>query len=162
MNVTDQVSARDLSVRKFVTVKAPRAVAFEVFTARMATWWPMPSHHVGRSDCADVVVEPRISGRWFERGVDGVECPWGEVLAWQPPERVLLAWRLNAQWQFDPTLLTEIEVRFVAVDATTTRVELEHRGLEAFGAEAVVMRDTLGSPNGWGGMLDHYASIASR
>ena len=152
----------DLTVRKSVTVAAPRAVAFEVFTSRMASWWPMASHHVGRSDCADVVIEPRVGGRWFERGVDGVECPWGEVLAWQPPERVLLAWRLNAKWQFDPAFLNEIEIRFVAVDAATTRVELEHRGLEAFGAQAAQMRDVLGSANGWGGMLDQYAAVAAR
>ena len=152
----------DLTVRKTVTVQAPLAVAFEVFTSRMARWWPMASHHIGQSDCADVVVEPRAGGRWFERGVDGVECPWGEVLAWQPLERVLLAWRLNAQWQFDPAFLNEIEVRFVAVDAKTTRVELEHRGLEAFGEQAAQMRDVLGSANGWGGMLDHYAEVAAR
>ncbi len=162
MNARTQPSVSDLAVRKSVTVMAPCAVAFEVFTSRMASWWPMPSHHIGQSDCADVVVEPRTGGRWFERGVDGVECQWGEVLAWQPPERVLLAWRLNAQWQFDPTLLTEVEVRFVAIDANTTRVELEHRGLEAFGGESAQMRDVLGSPDGWGGMLDHYAVVASR
>jgi uncharacterized protein YndB with AHSA1/START domain len=155
-------SEPDLMVRKTVLVKAPQAVAFEVFTSRMAGWWPMASHHIGKSDCADVVVEPRTGGRWFERGVDGVECPWGEVLSWQPPERVLLAWRLNAQWQFDPAFFTEIEVRFVAVDAHTTRVELEHRGLEAYGEAAAQMRDVLGSANGWGDMLDHYAVVASR
>jgi len=152
----------DLTVRKSVTVHAPQAVAFEVFTARMASWWPMASDHVGLSECADVVVEPRVGGRWFERGVDGVESPWGEVLAWQPSCRVLLAWRLNAQWRFDPAFLNEIEIRFGAVDAATTRVELEHRGLEAFGAQAAQMRDVLGSANGWGGMLDQYAAVAAR
>ena len=152
----------DLTVRKSVTVHAPQAVAFEVFTARMASWWPMASDHVGLSECADVVVEPRVGGRWFERGVDGVESPWGEVLAWQPPGRVLLAWRLNAQWRFDPAFLNEIEIRFVEVDAATTRVELEHRGLEALGAQAAQMRDVLGSANGWGGMLDQYAAVAAR
>lgn len=152
----------DLTVRKILTVKAPRAVAFEVFTSRMASWWPMASHHIGQSDCADVVVEPRTGGRWFERGVDGVECPWGEVLAWGPPDRVLLAWRLNGQWQFDPAFLTEIELRFVSIDAGTTRVEFEHRGLEAFGDQAAQMHDVLGSTTGWGGMLDEYVAVASR
>ena len=161
MNARNSPGDADLAVRKSVIVNAPRAIAFEVFTSRMGRWWPMPSHHIGQAECADVVVEPRVGGRWFERGVDGVECPWGDVIAWQPPERVLLAWRLSSQWQFDPALLTEVEVRFVEVDASTTRVELEHRGLEAFGGEAAQMRDTLGSPNGWGGMLDHYASVAS-
>ena len=154
--------AAPLSVKKTVLVAASQAIAFEVFTARLAAWWPMPSHHIGQAECVDVVVEPRVGGRWFERGSDGSECDWGRVLAWEPPGRVVLAWQLGANWAFDPSLLTEVEVRFVAVDDRQTRVELEHRGLEAFGAQAAQMRDVLGSANGWGGMLDHYAVVAAR
>lgn len=151
-----------LAVRKTVTVRAPQAVAFEVFTARIERWWPMESHHIGEAACAAVVIEPRVGGRWFERGVDGRECDWGRVLAWGPPAHVLLAWQLNASWEFDPSIHTEVEVRFVAIDATTTRVELEHRGLEAYGAQAVAMRDAFASPNGWNGMLEHFAAVAAR
>ena len=104
-------------VRKTVTVAAPIALAFEVFTGRIETWWPMPTHHIGAAECAAVVIEPRVGGRWFERGVDGVECVWGGVLVWEPVGRVVLSWQLNAQWQFDPSIRTEVEVRFTAVDA---------------------------------------------
>jgi hypothetical protein len=163
MNSPDTATvAAPLSVRKSVTVRAPQAVAFEVFTARIESWWPMASHHIGEADCAAVVIEPRAGGRWFERGVDGRECDWGRVLAWEPPARVLLAWQLSARWDFDPAIHTEVEVRFVAIDATSTRVELEHRGLEAYGAQAAAMRDTFSSPNGWNGMLEHYAAVAAR
>jgi uncharacterized protein YndB with AHSA1/START domain len=155
-------AAESLAVQKTVLVAAPQAVAFEVFTGRLASWWPMPSHHIGEAECADVVIEPRRGGRWFERGTDGSECEWGRVLAWEPPGRVVLAWQLSAQWAFDPSLKTEVEVRFVAVDAGHTRVELEHRGLEAYGPEALAMRDAFGSPNGWPGMLEHYAAVAGR
>lgn len=149
------------SVRKVITVRAPQAVAFDVFTRAIHTWWPMASHHVGQADCASVVMEPQAGGRWFERGVDGSECDWGRVLAWEPPGRLLLSWQLSAAWAFDPALHTEVEVRFTALDAGSTRVELEHRGLEAYGAQALAMRDAFASPNGWGFMLDQYALAAA-
>lgn len=151
----------DLAVRKTVTVAAPIAIAFEVFTARIETWWPMASHHIGESDCAAVVIEPRVGGRWYERGTDGSECDWGRVLAWDAPNRVVLRWQLDSRWQFDAALDTQVDVRFTALDAGTTRVELEHRGLEAYGDDALAMRQTFSSPNGWTGMLEHYAAVAA-
>ena len=151
-----------LAVRKTVTVSAPQAIAFEVFTARIESWWPMATHKIGAADCAAVVIEPRAGGRWFERGVDGAECDWGRVLVWEPPQRVVLAWQLSAQFAFDPALHTEVEVRFSAVDARSTRVELEHRGLKAYGALAGRMAETFGSAEGWNGMLEHYAAVAGR
>jgi len=154
-------SAAEVAVRKSVTVAAPIALAFEVFTARIETWWPMASHHIGDADCAAVVIEPRSGGRWYERGVDGVECVWGQVLVWEPDRRVVLVWQLNAQFKFDPTLHTEVDVRFTAIDDRTTRVDLEHRGLEAYGADAMAMREAFGSPNGWNGMLEHFAVVAA-
>jgi uncharacterized protein YndB with AHSA1/START domain len=151
-----------LAVRKSVTVAAPLAIAFEVFTARIESWWPMATHKIGQADCAAVVMEPRAGGRWYERGTDGTECDWGRVLAWEPPHRVVLAWQLNAQFAFDPALHTEVEVRFSTIDARSTRVELEHRGLEAYGALAGRMAETFGSVEGWNGMLEHYAAVAGR
>ena len=153
-------TAAEIAVRKSVTVAAPIALAFEVFTARIESWWPMASHHIGDADCAAVVIEPRPGGRWYERGVDGVECVWGQVLLWEPDRRVVLVWQLNAQFKFDPTLHTEVDVRFTAIDDRTTRVDLEHRGLEAYGADAPAMREAFGSPNGWNGMLEHFATVA--
>lgn len=155
------IAPAPLAVRKTVTVNAPQALAFEVFTARIEAWWPMASHHIGEAACAAVVMEPRAGGRWYERGVNGVECDWGRVIAWNPPEHVQLDWQLTAQWAFDPDFHTDIEVRFVAVDARTTRVELAHRGLEAFGTLAGQMHETFSSPQGWGGMLEHYAAVAA-
>jgi len=148
------------AVRKTVTVAVPIALAFEVFTARIESWWPMPSHHIGDADCAAVVIEPRVGGRWDERGTNGVECVWGQVLVWEPARRVVLVWQLDAQFKFDPTLHTEVDVRFTAIDDRTTQVDLEHRGLEAYGAAELAMREAFGSPNGWNGMLDHFAQVA--
>jgi uncharacterized protein YndB with AHSA1/START domain len=149
-------------VCKAVVVAAPLAVAFEVFTAQIEAWWPMASHHIGQADCAAVVIEPRAGGRWFERGVDGTECDWGHVLLWDAPNRVTLMWQLSAQFQFDRSIETEVDVCFTALDAHTTRVDLEHRGLDAYGADAAAMRATFDSPNGWNGMLEQYAQVAGR
>jgi hypothetical protein len=162
MSIPTTDTTTDLMVRKSVTVAAPLAVAFEVFTARIESWWPMASHHIGQAECAAVVIEPHAGGRWFERGVDGSECDWGRVLLWDQPNRVTLVWQLSAQFQFDATLHTEVDVRFTALDAGTTRVDLEHRGLGAYGAHALAMRDTFSSPQGWNGMLEHYAQVAVR
>ncbi|MBV9891879.1 MAG: SRPBCC domain-containing protein [Rhizobacter sp.] len=106
-------------------------------------------------------VEPRPGGRWYERGVDGVECQWGRVLAWEPQRRLVLVWQLNAQWKFDPAIHTEVEVRFTALDAQTTRVDLEHRGLDVYGGDALAMRDAFAWPEGWNGMLDHFAAVTA-
>jgi len=147
-------------VRKSVLVRAPREIAFQVFTANIAAWWPLESHHIGATACVAVTIEPRAGGRWFERGSDGTECDWGHVIVWDPPARVVLAWQLNAKFDHDPAVQSEVEVRFIALDAGRTQVELEHRGLEVFGADATAMHDTFDSPNGWGGMLEQYAEVA--
>jgi uncharacterized protein YndB with AHSA1/START domain len=109
---------------------------------------------------AEAVIEPREGGRWFERSEDGSECEWGRVLAWEPPDRVVLVWQLSPDWQYDAGLHTEIEVRFTAEGERRTRVELEHRGLENYAERAEQMRTILGSDDGWGGLLRRFAAAA--
>lgn len=151
-----------MEVRKTLTVAAPESVAFEVFTSRMATWWPMTTHHIGKVDCKDVVVEPKAAGRWFERGIDGSECEWGRVLVWSPTKRVVLDWQITNEWSFNPELHTEVEITFEAVDAGSTRVVLVHRGLEAYGAAAEQMKQIFDSDGGWTGILARYVDAAAR
>jgi uncharacterized protein YndB with AHSA1/START domain len=143
-------------VRKSIVVKAPRARAFEVFTSRFGAWWPK-SHHIGTAEMAEAIIEPRLGGRWYEKGVDGSECTWGEVLAWEPPARVVLSWHLNGQFKVDKNVDSEVEVRFVAEAADTTRVELEHR---ITAADAEEIRAAVDSPNGWSGLLGMYGEAA--
>ena len=102
------------SVRKVVSVQAPQAVAWRVFTEKMGAWWPLAYYKIGKANAVDAVIEPRVGGRWYERGDDGSMCQWGSVLAWEPHSRLVLSWDINADWQYDPTLKTEIEVRFNA------------------------------------------------
>jgi uncharacterized protein YndB with AHSA1/START domain len=142
-------------VRHAVTVEAAIERAFEVFTSQFGLWWPA-SHKIGASPMKTAVIEPRVGGRWYEIGEDGAECQWGDVLAWEPPHRVLLAWRIGADWRFDAGLLTEVEVKFVALEAGRTRVELEHRLLENMGDAAAAARATFDSDQGWRGILGGF------
>jgi len=146
-------------VRKSVRVRAPAQRAFEVFTAQIGRWWPK-SHHIGASEPQTFVIEPHEGGRWFERGVDGVECDIGKVLRWEPPSRLVLAWQLTPDWKFDPAVVTEVEVRFIPDGDQITRVELEHRNLERLGDRAAALRQQIDSPNGWGALLDLYGRAA--
>ena len=143
-------------VKKTVRVNAPQARAFEIFTARFDSWW-LKSHHIGKAEMKRGIIEPKTGGRWYEEGVDGSECDWGEVLAWEPPSRVMLSWRLNGQFQLDDSVKSEVEVRFIAEAAGVTRVELEHR-IAAADAESI--RTAVDSPGGWTGLLAAYQAAA--
>ena len=129
------------SVRKAICVNAPQEVAWRVFTERIGAWWPLARFKIGKVDAVDAVIEPRVGGRWYERGQDGSTCDWGSVLAWEPPSRLLLSWDINADWQYDPELKTELEIRFIAQGGRVTRVELEHRKLDRYGARRDAMRE---------------------
>jgi len=74
-------------VRKVVSVQAPPEVAWRVFTEKMGTWWPLAVYKIGKSTAVDAVIEPRVGGRWYERGDDGSTCDWGRVLVWEPHAR---------------------------------------------------------------------------
>jgi uncharacterized protein YndB with AHSA1/START domain len=148
-------------VRKRIVVRASRSVAFEVFTAGISRWWPMGSHTILKAALREVVIEPRVGGRWFQRGEDGSECDIGRVLAWAPPERLLLSWHLNGRWEVEPNVESEVAIRFVAVDAMTTEVELEHRLLERFGGTAAALRAGVDGENGWPLLLKLFAEKAA-
>lgn len=148
-------------VRKQLLVKASQSRAFAVFTAQMSRWWPA-THSILKSPLKECIVEPRVGGRWYAVGEDGSSCETGYVIAWQPPQALVLAWQINAEWQFDPELVTEVEVRFIAESADTTRVELEHRHLERMGEKAGAARDAVDSPGGWGAILGSFKICAER
>lgn len=151
----------DVLVKKVIEVAAPQAIAFRVFTEEMSGWWPLESHHIGKAKAVASVVEPKVGGRWYERGEDGSECSWGQVLAWDPPRRLVLAWQISADWQFDAALWTEVEVQFISESPSRTRVVLEHRRLNAYGPRAEEMKGVFDSEGGWSGLLRAYAERTS-
>jgi len=143
-------------IRKSLRVRAGQQKAFDTFVGGMGGWW-LKTHSLVESGQKDVVIEPRAGGRWYEIGNDGSEKPWGRVLAWEAPERVLLAWQLNAEFTYDETFETTVEVRFTP-DGDHTIVDFEHRDLERYGENAQAVRgaDDSGMDGGWGELLAKY------
>jgi uncharacterized protein YndB with AHSA1/START domain len=146
-------------VRRTLHVNAEPARAFDVFTRRIAAWWPV-GHTLLRSPVKETVIEPGAGGRWYQRGEDGSQCDIGRVLAWDPPARLLLAWQLNAAWQFDPGLVTEVAVAFLEDGPGRTRVEFEHRLLERMGENSEALRGQIDAPDGWTAILECYRACA--
>lgn len=145
-------------VKCSVDVKASAARAFELFAANMGAWWPRGKTPAA-SPHADLVIEPRNDGRWFERDAEGHETLWGKVLDWEPPRRLLLGWQLDHNFRFDANLLMEVEIRFEELAAGGTRVSLEHRNLERLGAEAGTFAGKVRS--GWPERLGNFKQYAA-
>ncbi|WP_028935314.1 SRPBCC family protein [Pseudonocardia spinosispora] len=144
-----------------VTVGLPVEQAFRVFTASFDTWWPH-EYHIGQSEVAEVIPEPRGGGRWFERGVDGTERDWGRVLAWEPPHRLLFTWQINGMMTFDPdpAHASEIEARFIPDGSEQSIVEVKHRHFDRLiGGEAV--RTMIQGGGGWVQLLDGYTKTVA-
>jgi uncharacterized protein YndB with AHSA1/START domain len=148
------------AVRKSVTVKASAERAFQVFTEGFDTWWPR-SHHIGKSPMTKAIIEGFPGGRCYNEQADGTDCPWGEILVWEPPRRFVMAWKISPQWQYEPDLAksSEVEVRFVPEPDGSTRVELEHRHFERMGEGWENTRNQVDSNKmGWSDLLDMYAA----
>ncbi|HEY0746799.1 MAG TPA: SRPBCC family protein [Steroidobacteraceae bacterium] len=142
-------------VRKQILVSASQERAFVLFTSGMSQWWPA-THSTLKSPLKQYIVEPQEGGRWYAVGEDGSTAQTGYVIEWQPPQRVVLAWQLNADWQYDPNLVTEVEVRFITESAHSTRIELEHRLLERMGDRGSQVRTMIDAPGGWGLVLEAF------
>jgi uncharacterized protein YndB with AHSA1/START domain len=151
--------AQDTAVRAQVVVDAPLERAFSVFTEDFGSFKP-PEHNLLSVEIAETVFEPRVGGYLYDRGVDGSECRWARVLAYEPPERVVFSWDINLQWEIETDLdrTSEIEVRFVAEAPDRTRVELEHRNLDRHGDGWEQMRAAVGSDGGWPSGMNRYAA----
>ncbi|THD63539.1 SRPBCC domain-containing protein [Phenylobacterium sp.] len=113
-------------------VKATPERAFQAFVGEIGAWWrpsllfqttPRPGVLSFEGGEGGRLIETRESGKVFEIG---------QIRAWDPPHRLVFAWR---QANFPPDLHTEVEVTFEAVGAET-RVAVEHRGFHEVPAGA--------------------------
>jgi len=149
----------EASVRKSITVKASVEHAFQVFTEGFDTWWPR-GHHIGNAPLKRAVIEGRVGGRCYSEQIDGTECPWGSVLAWEPPRRFVMAWQITPAWKFEADLAktSEVEVRFTPEADGSTRVDLEHRHFERHGEGWEAMKASVDSQGGWCGLLALFAA----
>jgi hypothetical protein len=124
--------------------------AFTTWTTRMATWWPS-DHTVSGGE---VVLEPGLGGRIFERSTDGTEHDWGRITVWKPPSVLKYSWHLGRGAED----ATEVEIHFTPMGGASTRVEIEHRGWEALGETADLWRDR--NQIGWNSLIPHYTQGA--
>jgi uncharacterized protein YndB with AHSA1/START domain len=154
--------AEATAVRHEVVVEAPIERAFAVFTDDFGAFKPR-AHNMLAVDIAETNLEPRVGGHLYDRGVDGSECRWARILAYEPPNRVVFSWDISPQWQVETDLkkTSEVEVRFIAETPDRTRVVLEHRDLDRHleGWEAV--RAGVDSEGGWPLYLRRYAEVVA-
>lgn len=145
-----KTQAAGTSVRVQIVVDAPLERAFRVFTEDFGSFKP-PDHKLFEAEVAETVFEPRVGGHLYDRGVDGTECRWARVLAFEPPNRVVFSWDISPRWQLETDLAktSEVEVRFIPESPERTRVELEHRYLDRHGAGWEGERDGVAGANGW-------------
>jgi len=150
--------ASDTSIRNSVVVDAPIERAFSVFTDDFGSFKPR-EHNMLDVDIAETVFESHVGGHIYDRGVDGSECRWARVLAYEPPDRVVFSWDISPQWQIETEhdRTSEVEVRFVAESPDRTRVELEHRNLDRHGDGWEGVRDGVRGDQGWPLYLERFA-----
>jgi len=144
-----------------VTINRKPAEAFELFTRRIAGWWPLETHSLGASDNGGgpetVVMEPHVAGRIYELSPDGAERLWGSVTAWEPGVLVAFTWHVGRA----PESGTHVTVRFQPADAGGTHITLTHDNWHMLGEEGPELRGRY--LTGWTGLLnDRFAPFAQR
>jgi uncharacterized protein YndB with AHSA1/START domain len=146
-------SAASVVIRKSVVVAVPVEKAFQVFTEEAGSWWPLATKSVGQEEAETLVFEPHSGGRVYERTRSGEEHEWGQILAWEPPHRLVFTWHPGRGAETSQ----EVEVRFTD-SAADTRLDLEHRGWERLVETADEIPDHYES--GWDEVLDRYSEAA--
>ncbi len=154
------IQATDTAVRTSIVVEAPIEQAFDAFVDRFGSFKP-PQHNMLQVEIAETVFERHVGGHLYDRGVDGSECRWARVLAFEPPTRILMSWNISPRWQLesDPERESEWEVRFIPETPQRTRVELEHRHLDRHGEGWQGVREGVASDEGWPLYLRRYADL---
>ena len=130
------------------TVACSPEHAFEVFAAKTSLWWPR-AHSISGDESLTVAFEPRSGGRIYERTSDGVVHDWGEVLAWEPPHRLVYLWHIYGE----RSVASEVDIRFAETGGATT-VSIVHRGWERLGAAGPELQQR--NREGWARLVPHY------
>lgn len=149
-------------VRREVAVMGTPQRAFELFTNRMAEWWPA-EHHLAGSPVVAMTVEPRVGGRIFDSCEDGSESVWGQVTEWDPPRGFTFAWMITGSWQLETDVekASRVSVTFTA-DGDRTRVAVVHKDFWRLPEGGQGMADAVGSADGWGSGLQCFAEFAAK
>lgn len=148
-------------VRREVTVAGTPERAFDLFTNRMAEWWPA-DHHLAMSPVVAMAVEPRVGGRLYDTCEDGSESVWGRVTEWNPPDGFTFAWMITGAWQLETDVdkASRVSVSFTA-EGDRTRVAVVHNDFWRMSEGGQGMADAVGSADGWGSGLKRFADFAA-
>jgi uncharacterized protein YndB with AHSA1/START domain len=146
-------------IQRTIIVRCDRARAFRVFTDEMGSWWPLDTFSravdEGGAPVVAIAFDHEVGTIWEVRA-DGGRASWGEILVWEPPTRLVMAWKPRDR----PVEPTEVEVTFTALEEGGTRVDLEHRGWERLGDLAAQGRENYAS--GWPMVFDQrFANAAN-
>lgn len=160
MTSEGQKTTEETAVRMQIVVAAPIERAFRVFTEQFDRIKPREHNMLG-VEIAETVFERRVGGSVYDRGVDGSECRWARVLAYEPPHRVVISWDISPHWQIetDPGKTSEVEFRFIAESPDRTRLELEHRNLERHGEGWEAERGSVREEGGWPLYLQRFGDL---
>jgi uncharacterized protein YndB with AHSA1/START domain len=142
-------------VRQATLVRSDQRHTFDVFVRTIGIWWPVNPFSAGKDRVRDVTIEPAAGGRVYESWPDGTTVTWGELLAWEPPQRFAMTWNMTP-------VPTEVELTFRALGPALTRVSVEHRGWEALSDEQIAADCAL--PGGYanGSYARGWAQILAR
>jgi uncharacterized protein YndB with AHSA1/START domain len=144
-------------VRQAVHVRGELEHTFKTFVGRMRAWWPVDPFSAGKQRVKQITLEPREGGRVYETWDDGTTVDWGELLVWDPPNRLVMTWSETPR-------PTEVELSFTVLGPALTRVTVVHRGWEKL-TEEELRRDCAlpggyrsgGYSVGWRQILDRLA-----
>ncbi|WIM85797.1 SRPBCC family protein [Candidatus Mycobacterium wuenschmannii] len=148
-------------VRHTLVVNLGIERAFALFVERFDAIKPR-EHNLLAVPIARTIFEQHVGGHIYDVGVDGSECRWSRVLAYEPPDRLVFSWDIGPTWQLepDPAKTSEVEVRFTAESDARTRVALEHRHLERHGDGWRSVADGIGGERGWQLYLSRFSELA--
>ncbi len=137
----------DGSVHKEVELAVAPDRAFALFTRDIGGWWPLATHGLLGADAAVAFEGERLVERLGERA-----AVWAEVLTWDPPHLLRLAWHPGAPADAATDLVVAFERH-----AGGTRLVLDHTGWERAGRAA----SAAGYDEGWELVLGRLTARAA-
>jgi uncharacterized protein YndB with AHSA1/START domain len=147
------------AIKRSVTVDCSVEHAFATFTERIHEWWPLANYSIDAGETGSapqtVIFQGGAGGQIYERTKNGEDLKWADVVAFEPPHRLVLAWNPSRERERPAT---EIEVTFTG-EGDRTRVDLEHRGWDRLGERAAEAKQGYGQ--GWHAVLARFGEVAS-